>query len=97
MTLTLGNSGHFKFKNHIFALFSKSIAVIPTKHDRNIPRGEEHLSRNMTLTLTVKNMAILKVKNCILHFSLSKLQAILHITPNLVSWGSLHYGKADAP
>ena len=31
------------FKNHIFALFSKSVLAIPTKRGRDIARSKGHL------------------------------------------------------
>ena len=43
MTLTLRNCSHFKLKNHIVALFSKCVVVVPMKCDRDIARFKEGL------------------------------------------------------
>ena len=56
-------------KDHIFALFSQSNLVIPTKLGRNITWGKGHLDWEYNLKWPWKMAAIVKVENCICTFS----------------------------
>ena len=87
-------------KNQPFALFSRFILVIPTKHNRGLSRGKEHLVPEYDLKWPRHSemAAILKVKKFNFSTFFSPNRKLLYrLQQNWVPWSRMHCRKRDDP